>query len=71
MGAGAVGNRAVGGTARPGIEAVAALVTVDRPAWGGTTMELAAALQADMKPNALAMRLNVRPEIGGRVPYPL
>ena len=44
----------------PVLEAVAALVTVDRPAWGGTATELAAALQTDMKPNALAMRLNVR-----------
>lgn len=44
----------------PILEAVAALVTADRPAWGGTATELAAALQTDMKPNALAMRLNVR-----------
>ena len=44
----------------PVLEAVAALVTADRPAWGGTATELAAALQTDMKPNALAMRLNVR-----------
>lgn len=44
----------------PVLEAVAALVTVDRPAWGGTATELVAALQTDMKPNALAMRLNVR-----------
>ncbi len=42
------------------LEAVAALVTADRPAWGGTATELAAAVQTDMKPNALAMRLNVR-----------
>ena len=44
----------------PVLEAVAALVTADRPAWGGTATELAAAIQTDMKPNALAMRLNVR-----------
>ena len=44
----------------PVLEAVVALVTADRPAWGGTATELAAALQTDMKPNALAMRLNVR-----------
>ena len=44
----------------PVLEAVAALVTADSPTWGGTATELAAALQTDMKPNALAMRLNVR-----------
>lgn len=44
----------------PVLEAVAALVTADKPAWGGTATELAAAIQTDMKPNALAMRLNVR-----------
>ena len=38
----------------------AAFITVERPSWGGTATELAAALQVDMKPNALAMRLNVR-----------
>lgn len=42
------------------MEAVAALVKADRPTWGGTATELAAALQTDMKPNAMAMRLNVR-----------
>ena len=44
----------------PVLGAVAALVTADSPTWGGTATELAAALQTDMKPNALAMRLNVR-----------
>ena len=44
----------------PVLEAIAALVTVEKPSWGGTATELAAALQTDMKPNALAMRLNVR-----------
>ena len=44
----------------PVLEAVAALVTAESPSWGGTATELAAALQTDMKPNALAMRLNVR-----------
>ena len=42
------------------LEAIAALVTVEKPTWGGTATELVAALQTDMKPNALAMRLNVR-----------
>ena len=44
----------------PVLEAVAALVTADRPTWVGTATELAAAIQTDMKPNTLAMRLNVR-----------
>ena len=44
----------------PVLEAVAALVTAESPSWAGTATELAAALQTDMKPNALAMRLNVR-----------
>ena len=44
----------------PVLEAVAVLVTADRPNWNGTATELAAAIQTDMKPNALAMRLNVR-----------
>ena len=39
---------------------LAALVTAERPSWGGTATELVEALQVDMKPNALAMRLNVR-----------
>ena len=37
----------------PVLEAVAALVTAESPSWGGTATELAAALQTDMKPNAL------------------
>lgn len=44
----------------PVLEAIAALVTVERPSWSGTATELVEALQVDMKPNALAMRLNVR-----------
>ena len=44
----------------PVLEAIAALVTANKPAWNGTATELAAAIQTDMKPNALAMRLNVR-----------
>jgi len=44
----------------PVLEAIAALVTAERPSWGGTATELVEALQVDMKPNALAMRLNVR-----------
>ena len=38
----------------PVLEAVAAFITAERPSWGGTATELAAALQTDMKPNALA-----------------
>ena len=44
----------------PVLEAVAALVTAERPEWSGTATDLAAALEVDMKANALAMRLNVR-----------
>ena len=50
----------------PVLEAVAALVTAERPEWRGTATELVAALGLDMKPNALAMRLNVR---AGRLAY--
>ena len=44
----------------PVLEAVSGLVTADNPAWSGTATELADVLQIDLKPNALAMRLNVR-----------
>ena len=44
----------------PVLEAVAALVTAERPEWRGTATELVTALELDMKPNALAMRPNVR-----------
>lgn len=44
----------------PVLEAVAALVTAERPEWKGTATELVAALGVEMKPNALAMRLNIR-----------
>ena len=43
----------------PILEAVAALVTADRPMWAGTATELVQALQLDIKPNTLTMRLNV------------
>ena len=44
----------------PVLEAVAEFITSERPVWCGTATELAAALEINMKPNALAMRLNVR-----------
>lgn len=44
----------------PVLEAVAAFITSERPVWCGTATELTAALEMNMKPNALAMRLNVR-----------
>ena len=44
----------------PVLEAVAAFITPERPVWCGTATELTAALDMNMKPNALAMRLNVR-----------
>ena len=43
----------------PVLEAVAALVTADRSTWTGTATELVQALQLDIKPNTLTMRLNV------------
>ncbi len=44
----------------PLLEKVAALVTVERPTWQGSAKELIEELGLDLKPNALAMRLNVR-----------
>lgn len=41
-------------------ESISQLVTPDKPKWSGTATELIAALGLDIKPNALAMRLNVR-----------
>ena len=43
----------------PVLEAIAALVTTDSPAWSGTATELVTALGVDLKPNTLTMRLNV------------
>ena len=42
------------------LEAIAALVNETSPVWNGTATELVAALGLDLKPNALAMRLNIR-----------
>lgn len=42
------------------LAAIASLVTPEQPHWSGTATELVAVLGLDMKPNALAMRLNVR-----------
>ena len=44
----------------PVLEAVAALVTAERPTWSGTATDLAAALGLELQPNALTKRLNVR-----------
>lgn len=44
----------------PLLESVAALVTEERPTWQGSATELIEQLGLDLKPNALAMRLNVR-----------
>lgn len=44
----------------PLLEKVAALVTVERPTWQGSATELVEELGLGLKPNALAMRLNVR-----------
>ena len=42
------------------LEAIAALVNKTAPVWNGTATELVATLGLDLKPNALAMRLNIR-----------
>ena len=42
------------------LEAIAALVNETSPVWNGTATELVATLGLDLKPNALAMRLNIR-----------
>ncbi len=42
----------------PVLEAIAKLVTRDKP-WSGTATELVTALGVDLKPNTLTMRLNV------------
>ena len=44
----------------PLLEKVAALVTEEHPTWQGSATELIAGLGLELKPNALAMRLNVR-----------
>ena len=44
----------------PVLEAVAALVTAERPEWNGTATDLADVLGLDIQPNALTKRLNVR-----------
>lgn len=46
--------------ARPGLSAVASLVTPENTKWCGSSTELAAALGTELKPNALSMRLNIR-----------
>ena len=44
----------------PLLEKVAALVTDERPVWQGSATELIEELGLELKPNALAMRINVR-----------
>lgn len=44
----------------PLLESVAKLLINDKPKWSGTATQLITALGLDIKPNALAMRLNVR-----------
>ena len=44
----------------PVLEAVAALVTAERPEWAGTATELIAVLGLELQPNVLTKRLNVR-----------
>jgi len=44
----------------PILDAVASLVTVDKPEWSGTATELVTTIGLDVKPNILTQRLNVR-----------
>ena len=44
----------------PLLDEIAAVITEDSPAWNGSATELAALLQADMQPNILTRRLNVK-----------
>ena len=44
----------------PMLEAIARLVTVDRPEWCGSPSELASAIGTDMAPNVLTRHLNVK-----------
>ena len=43
----------------PLLEAIAKLVTREKPEWSGTATELVAALGLDLKPNTLTLKLNV------------
>ncbi len=43
----------------PLLEAIAGLMTTDRPEWIGTPTELAAVLALDLKPNTLTLKLNI------------
>lgn len=43
----------------PILDAVATIVSVDRPDWSGTATELVALLNINIKPNQLSVRLNV------------
>ncbi len=43
----------------PMLEAIAAFLTPEQPEWSGTATELVDALELDMKPNTLSMKLNV------------
>lgn len=44
----------------PVLDAVADIVTAERPEWNGSPTELVAALGLDLKPNVLTLRLNVK-----------
>ena len=44
----------------PVLAAVSSLVTPENPVWRGTATEMVAALHSELKPNALAMKLNIR-----------
>jgi hypothetical protein len=44
----------------PIVEAAAGLLTAQHPTWSGTATELVSALQVDLTPNALGMRLSLQ-----------
>jgi hypothetical protein len=44
----------------PIVEAAVGLLTAQHPTWSGTTTELVSALQVDLTPNALGMRLSLQ-----------
>ena len=44
----------------PVLASVSSLVSPENPVWRGTATEMAAALHSELKPNALAMKLNIR-----------
>ena len=59
MEVGACRGRNIEEIPEPLLDAVATLLTAESPQWHGTATELVAALELDMKPNKVTMKLNV------------